>query len=144
MNIIFCDFNKSLCQKVFDLQLPDLAVAYGDIFRFKGVIVSASNPQFTMGGGLDAIIAQKYPHETKIKQKLGGGNERLGEVIFTITVNDHLEATPELVREALRFALDNVYADETLLLTGLGTGIGGMDEDKFIQLLKEAIYERSN
>jgi hypothetical protein len=42
-----------------------------------------------------------------------------------------------LIRGSIRYALHSISHDETLLLSGLGTGIGGLDEDVFVRILKE-------
>ena len=63
MKITFIDQNTSLVQKVrkavkhFPVKIE---VKEGDIFNEEGVIVSASNPSFSMGGGLDAQIAKRF------------------------------------------------------------------------------------
>ncbi len=63
-----------------------------------------------------------------------GKNKRIEDIVFTITVNEELKATRELVKEALVFALKETREDETVLISGLGTGIGGLDEDDFVWL----------
>ena len=140
--IIFIDQNESLVKKVKKAvkYLPwDITVKQGDIFKEKGLIVSASNPTFSMGGGLDAQIAKRFPKEcTKVKQ---GKNQRIGDIVFTITVNEELKATGELVKKALKFALVKTRTNETVLVSGLGTGIGGLDEDDFVWLFLSAIVE---
>jgi len=143
MQIIFVDKNESLVKKVkkaIKFFPEKITVKCGDIFEESGVIVSASNPKFTMGGGLDALIAQKYPKECgDIDRK--DGNQRHGNVIFTITVGEDLMATRELVTEALRAAFDNTEKNETVLISGLGTGIGGLDEDDFVWIFLKVLSE---
>lgn len=141
MNILFIDKNKSLVRRVSKAFWGDKRVhtRSGDIFKHKGVIVSASNPQFTFGGGLDAQIKRHYPFECGVASTKKGRNQRVGNVIFTVTVGDDYIATPRLVKKALRFAIANVKEGETLLLTGLGTGIGGLSEDAFVGLLLEVM-----
>ena len=140
MNIKFIDQNHKLVEKVGKAvkHLPfEVLVIEGDIFRYKGVIVSASNPDFTMGGGLDAQIAKRHPLECKNIDKKKG-NQRIVDVIFTVTVDKDLKATRKLVAKALKFALTKTYEDETVLISGLGTGIGGLDEDEFVWLFLQA------
>ena len=145
MKIIFIDRNKSLVSKVkkaieFLPKEWNVSAKCGDIFKEDGVIVSASNHQFSMGGGLDALIAEKYPKECgDIDRK--DRNQRHGNIIFTITVGEDLKATHELVSGAIRFAFDNTRKNETVLISGLGTGIGGLDEGDFIWLFLAALCE---
>ena len=145
MKIIFIDRNKSLVSKVkkaikFLPKEWNVSAKCGDIFEEEGVIVSASNPNFTMSGGLDALIAEKYPKEcVDIDRK--DGNQRHGNVIFTITVGEDLKATRELVAEALKSALYNTENGETVLISGLGTGIGGLDPDDIVWLFLAALCE---
>ena len=145
MKIIFIDRNKSLVSKVkkaieFLPKEWNVSAKCGDIFNEDGVIVSASNPHFSLGGGLDALIAEKYPKECGDIDR-NDRNQRHGNIIFTITVGEDLKATRELVTEALKAALDNTERDETVLISGLGTGIGGLDEDDFIWLFLAALCE---
>ena len=145
MKIKFIDKNQSLVNKVrkATLHLPFRAeVLCDDIFNYEGVIVSASNPDFTMGAGLDALIAEKYPEEVKQARKNPNKNQRIGNVIFTITVNEDLKATKSRVIKALKFALFNVKKNETALISGLGTGIGGLDEDEFVWIFLKSICEK--
>jgi hypothetical protein len=146
MKIVFIDKNKSLVSKVRKAvkHLPfKIVVKSGDIFAEKGVIVSASNPMFSMGGGLDAFIAEKYPEECSKIDK-SKGNQRIGDIIFTVTVGEDFKATRELVAKALKFAMDNGHGDDVLLISGLGTGIGGLDEDDFVWMFLQAVCEVSD
>ena len=48
----------------------------------------------------------------------------------------------EQVKKAIQFAVDNTYEGETLLLSGVGTGIGknnDFTEDDFVEVLKELL-----
>lgn len=140
MNLIFIDNRKSIVDKVKALGIN---ARYGDYFQEslkipRHVLVSASNPNFTFGGGIDKDLQYNFPLYCEYKQKRPFvGNERIGNVIFTITVDSRLDSNEELVREALKFAFENTDKDETLCLIGLGTGIGYLHEDKFIKLLEE-------
>jgi len=133
MKLIFVDKNQSLVDKVKELWICE---CYCDnIFNYEWLIVSASNPRFTFGGWLDKLIAQKYIMECGAKAWKGGGNERIGGIIFTITVNDNIEATPLLVEQAIQFAIDNTNDGETLLLSGLWTWIWRLPEETFVNIL---------
>jgi hypothetical protein len=146
MKIIFIDKNKRLVKKIQKaikyLPLDNVFAKHGDIFKEKGVIVGASNSQFIMGGGLDALIAQKYPKECS-SIKIKDGNQRIGNIIFTITVDENIKSSRELVERALKFALQETKKGETILIPGLGTGIGQLDEDDFVWLFLQAVCEKS-
>lgn len=102
------------------------------------VVTSASNPHFSFGGGLDAALQHHFPLYCREKQIRQGGNERIGNLLFLITVDFKLASNEQLVRDALRFAKDNTFPHETLCISGLGTMIGGLKEEVFVELLKEA------
>lgn len=140
-NIHFVDLNADLCEAVFELAIP---VAHADYFQYanktdRPVLVTASNPHFSMGGGIDALFAKHYPLIVQHKQAKGGGMERVQNIVFTVTVDNHLRATKEKVKEAVEFAIMNTHEGETLLLSGLGTGIGGLSEKEFCEILKEVL-----
>ena len=109
-----------------------------DIFfdapRYNALIATASNPSFTMGGGLDLQIARRFPDDIanlwhgKVTEHLLG----------IVSVNDELEATEEIIRFALQ-TIVRASKTRNIVFTGIGTGIGGMENEKFIQLLKECI-----
>ena len=122
MKIKFIDINKKLVDKV-KKAIPHFECICDDIFNHKWVIVSASNPDFTFGGWLDALIAKKYPTECKEKQSKKGWNERIGNVIFTITVDNNLKSNKELIRDALVSIMMYWEEGETILLSWLGTSI---------------------
>ena len=136
MKIKFCDLNKWLVKKVRKA-IPHFECIHWDIFEQKWVIVSASNPLFTFWGGLDVLIANKYPSECKEKQSKKGWNERIGNVIFTITVDDKIQSNKVLIREALTSIMMYWKEDETILLSWLGTAIWWLSEDDFIDVLKD-------
>jgi hypothetical protein len=131
-----------LSKDLIDLALENgIDAVYGDYFvegykQTKPVFVTASNPAWTFGGGIDYIIAKHFSHLCSIKQNRGGENERIANLIFTITVDNNLKATKEMVGQALKFAIENTCDNETLCLTGLGTGIGCLSIQEFIDLLK--------
>jgi len=136
MKIKFIDLNKWLVEKVREA-IPHFECINDDIFNHEWVIVSASNPNFTFGWWLDALIAKKYPIECKEKQSKKGWNERIGNIIFTITVDDSLKSNKVLIREALQSVMIYWRENETILLSWLGTAIGWLSEDDFIDVLKD-------
>ncbi|NCN87228.1 hypothetical protein GW932_05330, partial [archaeon] len=92
-NLILIDFNKSLISKAKKLKINSQT---GDIIKFHRdnpdtILCSASNPNFTMGGGLDAQIDYHFPEECKKLRK--GKNQIKGNIAFIISVNDKIKAT---------------------------------------------------
>ena len=143
MKIKIVDKNPKLIKAVKQLlkavPYKDVTAKVGNIFKHKGVIVSASNPLFSMGGGLDAEIAKRYPKECAKAQKKKGVNQRIGDVVFTVTVDEELKSSRRLALTALNFAISKTKSNETLLISGLGTGIGGLATEVFVSALMEAL-----
>lgn len=46
-------------------------------------------------------------------------------------------ADRETVKRALQFAKSQTGEDETLIISGVGTSIGGLDIETFVNILKE-------
>lgn len=139
MKIKFCDLNKSLVSKVSALGIESVHADYF-LEAYKtpfSVLMTASNPMFTFGGGLDYHFTKHFPKICEYKRMKGGENERIANICFTITVNDELVATRESITKAIWFAIASTEPHETLVLSGVGTGIGGLSEDEFIEILKE-------
>lgn len=133
------DLNRELidqCQQAgFDAEVGDYFL--GAYKTQQPVFVTASNPSLTFGGGLDLQFTKHFPELVRYKQYRGGGNERIANICFCITVNDDLQATKESIRSALEFAIGATRAGETLVLSGLGTGIGGLSVEEFVDVLKD-------
>ena len=113
---------------------------HGDYFSVAyqtpySVLMTASNPRFTFGGGIDYAFTQHFPKLTEYKRIKGGDMERIGNIVFSITVDNTLKATPEQVKKAIDYALEHTLEGETLLISGCGTGIGGMSVQDFISCL---------
>ena len=137
----FIDLNISLVNKVRELGIESV---YADYFiesakTEKPVLMTASNPNWSLGGGLDYYFKKNYPFLCHFKQAKGGGNERIGNICFIISVDENLKDNKELVKEAIKFGMDNTLDGETLCLSGIGTNIGGMSEDDFCEILKDLI-----
>lgn len=137
MKILFVDMNNRLCDMVSQLNMCD--VICWDILEQEWVIVTASNPSFTMWWGLDRAIANKYQSICNRKKTKKWGNERIANIIFTITVDDNIQATPELVSDAIEFAVKNTQDSETVLLSWLGTWIWGLPEKTFVNILSDVL-----
>jgi hypothetical protein len=104
--------------------------------------MTASNPLWSFGGGIDAGFLQEFPNIVELKQHKGGDNERIGNICFTQTVGHDYKATREIVKKALEFAIENTKEDETLLISGLGCGIGGnklFGADELCEVLQEVV-----
>lgn len=102
--------------------------------------MTASNPMWTFGGGIDWGFKENYPDLVAEKQYKGGDNERIGNICFTQTVGHDYLASKEIVKQALEFAIANTKKNETLLISGLGCGIGknaNFTQDNFCEVLKE-------
>jgi len=142
----FIDLNLSLVNKVNELGIESVCADYfvESAKTQKPVLMTASNPNFTFGGGLDYYFKKNYPFLCHFKQAKGGGNERIGNICFIISVDENLKGNKELVKEAIHFGLNNTLGEETLCLSGIGTNIGGMTEDEFIDILKEALNDNLN
>jgi hypothetical protein len=143
-NLKFVDLNRTLVNKVQALGIEAKCADYflESCRTPRPVLMTASNPNFTMGGGIDWHFKENYPHLVKFKQAKGGENERIGNIIFAVTVNEDLKADRETVKKAIEFALQETAENETLLLSGVGTGIGAngnFTEDDFIEVLKELL-----
>lgn len=108
------------------------AEAYSTPFS---VLMTASNPRWTFGGGIDYAFTQHFPKLTEYKRLKGGSMERIGNIVFSITVDDTYKATKEMVKKAIDFAVSNTLEGETLLISGLGTGIGGLSPADFVECL---------
>ncbi len=140
--ILFVDKNPGLCKRVIEAGICE--VVCGDIFEQKGVLVTASNPWFSMWGWLDKAIADRYPEICNYKKYIGGWNERLQNIIFTITVDEHIKASEDLVREAINFAIHNAQDNETILLSWLGTWIWWLPEKTFVSILLDVLQPQWN
>ena len=111
-----------------------------------------------MGGGLDALIAKHYPEDCKYAQDWikGDLNNRYGylppgktlstkNVVFAVTVDDKLNADKNAIAHILDAIFSLLLKDkETYVFTGLGTGIGGLDNKSFINLCKQAYEQNKN
>lgn len=142
MKIRFVDRNLNLCKEVSKLGIES---KHEDYFREarntkNAVLMTASNPMWTFGGGIDWGFKENYPDLVAEKQYKGGDNERIGNICFCQTVGHDYLATKEIVKKALEFAIANTKKNETLLISGCGCGIGknvNFDSETFVSVLKE-------
>ena len=133
------DLNRSLIQQA---KKASIDAVWGDYFSEaekipNAVLITASNPKWTFGGGIDLGFYNHFYSECREKQEKGGGMERIGNIVFAITVNEEYKSTPEIVKQALEFGLSTLKKNETLVTSALGTGIGGLPTDIFIEIIKD-------
>ena len=142
MKLILCDKNKKLVKEFKKLKSEyfELVVdTTGDVFKAKkkypnAKIVTASNKDFTFGGGLDAALKSKYPDEC-MKCKEFGSSDNL---FFTITVDENYRCDKDILLRALVGMFANI-TKHSFILTGLGTGIGGLSIIEFITVLTKVL-----
>ena len=90
MQIKLIDLNHDLIQKAKALGYDAICADYFlESYKTENpVLMTASNPRFTFGGGLDALFMEKFRGLCEYKQVKGGGQERIANIIFAITVDD--------------------------------------------------------
>ena len=145
MKLTFCDKNKNLVKKVDTLFKKykkneaglELKAVSQDIFKYQakngGLICSASNPDFNMAGGLDSLISKNFPEEVKMAKEFN----MTDNLFFLITVDKNIKSSKEIIRRALAGVF--AYRDNNLILTGIGTAIGGLDESIFLEELERIL-----
>ncbi len=143
MKLIFCDLNKELkkkVKKVFEEEAnnihSELIVSNTDLLKTKkkynnALIVTASNPMFTMGGGLDKVIKDKFGKQCENAREF----KFTKDLFFTITCDENIKSTRKMIKRAL---LGVYFANRKndIILTGLGTSIAGLSDDEFITELR--------
>lgn len=132
------DLNRNLIQEAKKRGIPS---QWGDYFYEaaqipNAVLTTASNPKWTFGGGIDAKFYNTFPDLCSEKQEKGGGMERIENICFCITVDETLKSSPEIIEKAIRFAAGTLKDGETLVLSGLGTGIGGVSVREFCDVVE--------
>jgi len=137
MSIIFVDKDRELVDLVKS-EIPSMIALQGDIIKIrkdeyqKALICSASNPKFEANGGLDKILAENFPDDW-IKAKEFALTENL---FFVVSVDSGIKSNLKLVQRAL-IGVHGYSRDRDIIITGLGTGIGGLDRNEFVKLLKQ-------
>jgi|CXWL01.1.fsa_nt_gi O-acetyl-ADP-ribose deacetylase (regulator of RNase III) len=137
-NILIVDLNPRIIEAASNAGLDFIHADYFSIaYRTPhSVLMTASNPNWTFGGGIDYDFTRHFPKLCEFKRIVGGDMERIGNICFTITVDETLKATPEQVEKAIRFAHSTLLEGEKLLVHGAGTGIGGMSPEEFVRIIK--------
>lgn len=144
-NIIVCDLNREVIRNV----PKEIQAIHGDYFQVAyqtphSVLMTASNPRFSFGGGIDHTFTEHFPKLCEYKRMKGGEMERMGNIVFAITVNDQLKGSKEIIKNAIEFALSTLIDGEVLILSGIGTGVGGITPKVFGEVLQEIIGTQSN
>ncbi|HPO06177.1 MAG TPA: pentapeptide repeat-containing protein, partial [Candidatus Gracilibacteria bacterium] len=140
----FCDTNTKLVKKVdklfkkYDYQnryFGELKAICGDIFEEQkqngGTICTASNPEFKMGGGLDFAIRQRFEIDNPKEFK------KDGNLFYLITVDENYKSSEKIIQRALCGVFG--FRKYNLILTGIGTGIGGLSDNDFLELLEKIL-----
>ena len=146
--LIICDENKELIKAVerylkengngvFD----SVEVIHGDVVRVhkknpETRIVTASNPSFSPDGGLDAVLAKKYEWQPK---EFGWDDH----LFYAVSVNDKRVSNKQILLR-LAVGLLGFSHNFTPILTGVGTGIGGLEIDTFIEILRAILTNLSS
>ncbi len=141
--VIICDKNQELIDALKELNLSKsktkLEFICGDVIDLhkntpNSRIVTASNPDFNPAGGLDKLLAEKYEWED-CKEFLW-----TEDLFYVVSVDKHIQATKEIIQRAMIGVW--AYSDKyTMILTGIGTGIGGMSIDDFVRLAKDVFVD---
>jgi hypothetical protein len=146
MKLSFVDKNESLVKKVSELFEKykrnkagfELIAECGDVFKYQkengGKICTASNPDFNMAGGLDALIAKKFPEEVKEAEEFRWTEN----LFFLLTVDKNLKSSQKIIARSLAGVYAYRYKFD-VILTGIGTGIGGLKEDDFVYELERLL-----
>jgi hypothetical protein len=146
MKLSFIDKNKELVKevkKLFDKYKNnkldwELIAKVDDVFEYQekngGKICSASNPDFTFSGGLDALIAKKFPEEIKDAREF----KWTDNLFFLITVDKNIKSSSKIIARSLAGVLFYRYEFD-IILTGIGTGIGGLSIKYFIIELEKLL-----
>jgi uncharacterized protein YjbI with pentapeptide repeats len=111
----------------------------GDVFKkakeYGAKIATASNPDFDMAGGLDLAIKQRFPEECR-----GLSEFSFTEHLFVVVSVDRSRASSvNIIKRALAgvFAYHRTF---DIVLTGIGTGIGGLSIKDFIGEMASLSY----
>ena len=137
--LIICDKNKLLIDKlkeqnlksnIFEIILLNDDVLNAKLKYINAKICTASNPLFNAGGGLDKLLKNTYPNEWKQAKEFNVTDN----LFFIISVDNNINSNREIIRKCF----DGLYLNKNndFILTGIGTAIGGLDIEVFIEELK--------
>ncbi len=143
MKIIFADLNKELKEKVKkgfkeweNNTHCELIVSKKDVLETKklypnALIVTASNPDFTMSGGLDATLKKAYPDQCENVREF----KFTKDLFFTISCDESIKTNRDIIKRAL-LGVYFASREYNIILTGLGTNIAGLSIDDFLKELE--------
>ena len=148
-NLIICDKNKKLINAVNEFVksygfgvFDDVQVICGDVIKVhektpNSKIVTASNPQFLPDGGLDLVLSKKYDWSKAAEFYFSN------DLFYVVSVNNDRKSSKEIL---LRSAVGILgYSTKfTPILTGIGTGVGGIAIDVFVEVLKAILSNLSS
>jgi O-acetyl-ADP-ribose deacetylase (regulator of RNase III) len=144
---------------------PNIEIASGDVFatRGTGTLVSPANAYGIMRGGFDAVIAKHIPGiektvQNEIKRKYPTGIIPLGQSVLVNCLPNsychYLICCPVMKNPGTQIPLANVtkaalglfrllrYANQSVtfnvVMTPLGTGVGGVDLDDSVNAILDA------
>src|SRR3990167_2406816 len=140
MKIIFFDKNKKLCELA--KTIPEIEVRNCDVSDISADAIStASNPDFSFSGGIDAELAKRFGLKKGDWLDIQKGDAKIKNIVLNITVNSDLTATKELVRKAYAnfFNAAKNQNWETVAICGFGSGIGCLPDSTVIEALREAV-----
>jgi len=140
MKIIFFDKNKELCEMA--KTIPEIEVKNCDLSKIKADAIStASNPNFTFGGGIDAILKERFNLKKGEWLEIQKGDDKIKNVVLNITVDNELITSKELIRKAYInfFNVAKNEGWETVAVCGFGSGIGSLPNSTVIEALREAV-----
>jgi hypothetical protein len=146
--LIICDKNKEVIKAVkkylkengngiFD----SVEVVHGDVVKLhekrpETRIVTASNPDFSPDGGLDAVLAKKY----RWNAREFSWDEHL---FYAVSVDRNRKPSRDILLRLAVGVLSFAHSF-TPILTGVGTGVGGLEIDIFIEVLRAVLTNLSS
>lgn len=149
MKLIICDKNKKVTNAVNKLLseygkgiFNEVEVINGDVIKVHesvpgSKIVTASNPQFSPDGGLDAVLASRYGWSDA--REFSHNNH----LFFIKTVDNNRKSSKDIL---LRAAVGILGYSRIFIpiLTGIGTGVGGVTIEVFIDIVKAILSNLSS
>jgi hypothetical protein len=125
--IMFCDKNELLIEYLKNIFIKkNITYKVCDISEVSGDIIStASNPDFTFGGGLDLYLKNRF----KLKKgKLGvvvKGDSKIKNIYYNITCDKDIKTEFNIVYEAYKryFEYCKTQKINNIIVTGFGNGI---------------------
>lgn len=140
--IIFTDTNKELINEVKKINFSnsnlhtEVIIEDKDVLEVKkqypdALIVTASNPEFKAGGGLDAVLSKEYSEQWKEAQEF----KFTKDLFFVVSCDNNIKSSRAIIKRAL---LGVYFASRkhNIILTGIGTSIAGLSINEFIEELK--------